>query len=155
MVKNDNSRHTIKGRTDFEAWFRRWATIGGWHRRQATIGGHHHRLASRAGVLLRRSRLLQRRRSAPRGLTPLASGNVDAEHVGHRAVTRRATREQAVSAAVEDQFLDYEKTHILCATHGAQFRFEDGLCVSPPCPGAHLTPVAVEISGAEVVIADN
>ncbi len=55
---------------------------------------------------------------------------------------------------VEDQFLDYEKTHILCATHGAQFRFEDGLCVSPPCPGAHLTPVPVEISDGNVVIAD-
>jgi nitrite reductase/ring-hydroxylating ferredoxin subunit len=52
-----------------------------------------------------------------------------------------------------DQFLDVEKTHILCSRHGAVFRFEDGLCISTPCPGAYLTPVAVEIIAGDVVIA--
>lgn len=54
---------------------------------------------------------------------------------------------------VPDQFLDLEKTHIMCSRHGALFRFEDGLCVSAPCPGASLTPVAVEIVDGEIVIA--
>ena len=53
---------------------------------------------------------------------------------------------------VSDQFLDIEKTHILCATHGARFRIDNGLCISPPCPGALLTPVAVEVIEGMVVI---
>lgn len=55
---------------------------------------------------------------------------------------------------VPDQFLDREKTHIMCSRHGALFRFEDGLCVSAPCPGAHLTPVAIEVLEGEIVIAE-
>jgi nitrite reductase/ring-hydroxylating ferredoxin subunit len=52
-----------------------------------------------------------------------------------------------------DQFLDVERTHILCSRHGALFRFEDGLCVSAPCPGAHLTPVGIEIRDGDILIA--
>ena len=55
---------------------------------------------------------------------------------------------------VPDQFLDFERTHILCSRHGALFRFEDGLCVSTPCPGAHLKPVAIEIVDGEILIAE-
>ena len=54
---------------------------------------------------------------------------------------------------VPDQFFDLEKTHIMCATHGAKFEFDTGICVSAPCPGAKLEPIAVEISGGDVVIA--
>jgi len=54
---------------------------------------------------------------------------------------------------VPDQFLDLEKTHILCSRHGATFRFEDGLCISTPCPGAKLKPVGVEIANGDIVIA--
>ncbi|MFN3882873.1 MAG: Rieske (2Fe-2S) protein [Nitrincola lacisaponensis] len=39
-----------------------------------------------------------------------------------------------------DQFLDYEKQFIQCATHGALFRIEDGECIAGPCPGERLTP---------------
>ena len=53
---------------------------------------------------------------------------------------------------VSDQFLDKEKTHILCATHGARFRIDNGLCISPPCPGALLTPVAVEVVDGKVFV---
>lgn len=44
-----------------------------------------------------------------------------------------------------DVFLNVERTHIQCATHGALFRIEDGLCVHGPCVGAHLTPRPVRI----------
>lgn len=43
------------------------------------------------------------------------------------------------------QFLNLERTHILCANHGAQFRIEDGHCIAGPCKGKSLTPVAVEV----------
>ena len=38
-----------------------------------------------------------------------------------------------------DQFLDIDKTFIMCATHGATFRIEDGLCVDGPCVNQRLT----------------
>jgi nitrite reductase/ring-hydroxylating ferredoxin subunit len=51
---------------------------------------------------------------------------------------------------VEHQFLDLERRHILCATHGALFRIEDGYCLAGPCRGKRLTPVAVTLSADEV-----
>lgn len=50
-----------------------------------------------------------------------------------------------------DQFLDPSKTLIQCATHGALFGLEDGLCVAGPCKGKALTKIAVHIetSGLE------
>jgi len=45
-----------------------------------------------------------------------------------------------------DRFLDAGGELIVCATHGARFRIEDGLCVSGPCLGERLTEVEVRIS---------
>ncbi len=39
------------------------------------------------------------------------------------------------------KFLDKEREYILCSTHGALFRIEDGHCISGPCAGAALTRV--------------
>ncbi len=50
-----------------------------------------------------------------------------------------------------DQFLDFEKQYIQCATHGALFRIEDGVCVSGPCVEDHLDPVAFEIVEGQVI----
>lgn len=49
-----------------------------------------------------------------------------------------------------DQFLDYEKQFIQCATHGALFGIDDGICIAGPCPGEQLEPLAVEIRDGEV-----
>ena len=54
---------------------------------------------------------------------------------------------------VPDQFLDYSRTHIQCATHGAKFRIQDGYCLSGPCKGEALTPISVQILDGEVVVA--
>ena len=54
-----------------------------------------------------------------------------------------------------DQFLTRDKTKLLCATHGAQFRIEDGFCIAGPCPGTSLMSVPIGISGGDVVIADH
>jgi nitrite reductase/ring-hydroxylating ferredoxin subunit len=54
---------------------------------------------------------------------------------------------------VEDQFLDFGRQHILCATHGALFRIADGHCLAGPCKGKALTPVAITVAAGEVRLA--
>jgi nitrite reductase/ring-hydroxylating ferredoxin subunit len=44
-------------------------------------------------------------------------------------------------------FLDREGRHIVCATHGAVFQVEDGVCIAGPCPGDQLAPVPLERDG--------
>lgn len=41
------------------------------------------------------------------------------------------------------RFLDRERRHLVCTTHGALFRPEDGRCVSGPCAGDHLDALEV------------
>jgi len=49
-----------------------------------------------------------------------------------------------------DDFLDRAGRYIVCATHGARFRIEDGVCVAGPCAGDQLAPFPVEIRDGEV-----
>jgi nitrite reductase/ring-hydroxylating ferredoxin subunit len=51
-----------------------------------------------------------------------------------------------------DQFMSEDGGHILCHTHGALFRIEDGHCVAGPCAGDALRPVAVERDAADQVV---
>ena len=44
-----------------------------------------------------------------------------------------------------DRFLTVDKTLIQCATHGAQFRIDDGHCVAGPCVGAALRKVPLAL----------
>ena len=53
---------------------------------------------------------------------------------------------------IEDQFMSEDGGHILCHTHGALFRIEDGHCVAGPCAGDALRPVAVERDGTDQVV---
>lgn len=53
---------------------------------------------------------------------------------------------------VENQFMSLDKSHILCATHAAEFRIEDGYCVLGPCRGQSLAPVALSVRDGEVVL---
>ncbi len=45
----------------------------------------------------------------------------------------------------EDDFMSEDGGYLMCHTHGALFRIEDGFCVAGPCAGATLTPVAVAV----------
>tara|TARA_B100000780_G_scaffold216062_1_gene155387 strand:+ start:451 stop:810 length:360 start_codon:yes stop_codon:yes gene_type:complete len=45
---------------------------------------------------------------------------------------------------IPDQFLDYDKLFIYCATHGALFTIENGLCISGPCHQQSLISLQVE-----------
>lgn len=45
-----------------------------------------------------------------------------------------------------DRFLSADGSQIVCATHGATFRIEDGVCTAGPCHGdrLELVPLSVE-----------
>jgi nitrite reductase/ring-hydroxylating ferredoxin subunit len=46
---------------------------------------------------------------------------------------------------VPDRFFERRGEKLLCATHGALFRPQDGECVAGPCFGRRLAPVAIQI----------
>lgn len=50
-----------------------------------------------------------------------------------------------------DDFLDRERRHIVCATHGAIFRKEDGVCIAGPCAGDRLEPVPARVEDGIVI----
>jgi nitrite reductase/ring-hydroxylating ferredoxin subunit len=49
-------------------------------------------------------------------------------------------------------FLNRDKTHIMCSTHGALFQINDGLCVSGPCATKHLETLVTKTIGVDVYI---
>lgn len=51
-----------------------------------------------------------------------------------------------------DRFFNLEKSHLLCGTHGALFRIQDGHCTAGPCKGRSLTPVPVHVEGDMICI---
>lgn len=53
---------------------------------------------------------------------------------------------------VPDRFLSTDRSRIICATHGAEFRIEDGFCTRGPCRGDSLEPVLTEIEDGWVLI---
>src|ERR1700761_8031817 len=53
---------------------------------------------------------------------------------------------------VPDRFLSNDGSHIVCATHGAEFRIVDGLCVRGPCRGEALEAVPSEIRDGIVLV---
>lgn len=53
---------------------------------------------------------------------------------------------------VEDQFMDHDKGHIMCATHGALFRIDDGHCVVGPCEGDSLPALPVSVRAGAVML---
>lgn len=48
------------------------------------------------------------------------------------------------------RFFDESENLLVCSTHGARFRPDDGHCVSGPCAGRGLTPIAVTVRNGEV-----
>ncbi|MEQ8284074.1 Rieske (2Fe-2S) protein [Thalassospira sp.] len=52
-----------------------------------------------------------------------------------------------------DEFISEFGGEIICSTHGARFRIEDGECISGPCMGDVLEPVAVYVQDEMVLLA--
>ena len=48
----------------------------------------------------------------------------------------------------------FEETglYLICATHGAMFEPDGGLCVGGPCQGARLQSLAINVVGDDVVL---
>ena len=53
---------------------------------------------------------------------------------------------------VPDQFIAPDGEHFLCATHGALFRIEDGVCIAGPCTGERLCPIQVRVEDGWVAL---
>jgi nitrite reductase/ring-hydroxylating ferredoxin subunit len=56
---------------------------------------------------------------------------------------------------IPGRFLSADGTRIVCATHGAQFRIEDGLCLHGPCLGERLERVMIEVRDGQVFVAED
>lgn len=50
------------------------------------------------------------------------------------------------------QFLNYDKTLILCANHGALFTLDGGLCIHGPCVGKALNSIPCRVEGSAVYL---
>ena len=51
-----------------------------------------------------------------------------------------------------DRFLSDDGSMLICSTHGARFRVEDGYCVSGPCEGRLLRALAHRVEDGVIVI---
>ena len=51
-----------------------------------------------------------------------------------------------------DKFLNEDGSLLVCSTHGARFRVEDGVCVRGPCVGKALNRIACEVRDGIVVL---
>ncbi len=53
-----------------------------------------------------------------------------------------------------DDFMSLDGLHLMCSTHGAQFRVEDGMCVMGPCKGQPLRPVPISVTDGQICVGD-
>jgi nitrite reductase/ring-hydroxylating ferredoxin subunit len=51
-----------------------------------------------------------------------------------------------------NEFFTEDGRWLVCATHGAIFAPESGICVEGPCPGARLEPLAVSREGDRLAV---
>ena len=54
-----------------------------------------------------------------------------------------------------DRFLSGDGRRIVCATHGAEFRIADGLCLRGPCLGGRLERVMIEVKDGAVLVPED
>ena len=51
---------------------------------------------------------------------------------------------------LEDEFLDQDKSFLVCSNHGALFELETGLCVAGPCNGDRLQKIESYLEGDQL-----
>jgi nitrite reductase/ring-hydroxylating ferredoxin subunit len=51
-----------------------------------------------------------------------------------------------------DVFLTNDKSLIQCATHGALFKKENGICIGGPCQGQHLSAIVFKIDHNKIFV---
>lgn len=63
--------------------------------------------------------------------------------------------DNAPMAWKKNEFLNPDRSFIICGAHGALFRVEDGVCETGPCVGEALTPVELEVTLGDVWLVGN
>lgn len=51
-----------------------------------------------------------------------------------------------------DAFLTKDRGLIMCSTHGANFRIDDGFCTAGPCMGLSLRRLAARVEDGDAVV---
>lgn len=51
-----------------------------------------------------------------------------------------------------NEFFTEDSRYLICATHGAVFGPDTGLCLEGPCPGARLESLSLEHDGDSLVV---
>jgi hypothetical protein len=67
-------------------------------------------------------------------------------------VTERSVDGRTPLETFPDRFLNEDGTLLVCSTHGARFRVEDGLCVTGPCAGKALKRVPAHVINEMIVV---
>lgn len=73
--------------------------------------------------------------------------------VGVRAYLNRCAHAPVEMDWPAGRFFDDSGLYLVCASHGATYRPEDGVCVAGPCRGKRLQPLAVRESAGRVWVA--
>lgn len=55
--------------------------------------------------------------------------------------------------SLSGDFLD-EEGFLVCRTHGARYRVEDGYCIDGPCEGESLDALEVVVEGTDLFVVD-
>ena len=56
-------------------------------------------------------------------------------------------------APLPDRYLTRDADLVICGSHGALFRIDDGFCVSGPCAGRSLWPWKIKVEDGAVLAA--
>ncbi len=89
-----------------------------------------------------------------KGIT-LADGRevvVVQSNAGPRAYLYSCPHNGVTLEILPDRFFDAGRTALVCTAHGARFLPATGLCISGPCAGRRLTPIAIHFDGEDVVL---
>lgn len=71
---------------------------------------------------------------------------------GHHAYVNRCPHAGTPLDWWPNEFFTEDGRYLICATHGAVFAPDTGLCLEGPCPGARLERLAVARRGGEIEV---
>ena len=71
---------------------------------------------------------------------------------GHHAYVNRCPHAGTTQDAWPNEFFTEDGRHLICATHGAVFAPDTGVCLDGPCSGTRLERLPVERRGDELVV---